>query len=439
MKFRPEEHLHRLRTMLHDDEHSTAAAVAAGREPAAIGNSSQQLLLPWLRTLVLNTRGLSPSEGEQQIALQMRHAILIRGAVEHVVLQGLEAPHVSQVLPFVTETVLVLHSLDVKRCEPQALTSAFFSAVAKAHSRSLKRLILPPESITLSQELLENFTRLEALHIEGNPNLTSVEFCAETLRMLYASYCPHLRDEGLRNAIRLEVLHVSNCPQVTDISSFAHNLLELGAAGDYDLSYACFLNDTNLAGCQRLQVLSAFNNENITSLEPFAHCLREFNAGGSYNQFTDAALANATRLVRFEAFSNPHLSTLAPFAPSLRHLDVGNTYFDDAALANAGELVVLHANGNYKISTLAPFAGSLMELDARDTSVLGLAAVEQIAGTARWLDVTGSMHVWQVAETFLRGGAVAHKDCCRGVEDDEDRWPTDYESTIREARLQRFL
>ena len=119
-----------------------------------------------------------------------------------------------------------------------------------------------PGQASLPQSILDRFGKLEGLDVAECETITTVDFCAATIRVLYANRCENLTSAGLQNATKLEVLHVADCRAVTSVSPFAHCLLELNVSG------SCGVGSVALSQCYRLQVLDASNNKSVDTLQP---------------------------------------------------------------------------------------------------------------------------------------------------------------------------
>ena len=198
-------------------------------------NEQQQsiLTLRWLRTL-------SPS---RTLAVQQRSVLAC--AVQCVVVSVFGQTNAT-ILKQYLMSLPRLTVLDLRRC---FISNPFLSAVGDLHCSSLRRLYLPQRSCA-SQWTLEHFVNLEELDVSGCKTFTNVDFCAATLRVLYANGCAGLLHDGLENATNLEVVHVADCTAVTSVSPFAHCLVELDAS-DSGISSAA------LSKCHRLHVLHA--------------------------------------------------------------------------------------------------------------------------------------------------------------------------------------
>ena len=217
--------------------------------------------------------------------------------------------------------------------------------------------------------------------------ITNVDFCAATLRVLYADGCYNLSDDGLKNATKLEVLHVAACRRVTTVLPFAHCLVGL------DASSTCGISSAALSQCYRLQVLHANENHMIGSLRPFASQLRELHAARS-SVLGDAALAEATQLVKLDASFNCRVTTVAPFGSTLIELHAVGKHceVDSFSVATITKLVCLVADRSRCIRSVAPFASRVLELDAR-SSMISDAVLAQETNLV-WLDCYKNKHIF---------------------------------------------
>lgn len=368
--FRPEYLLDHLRTMRCADGDST------------------QLLLPWLRTRIVNV-ARPQSIAAALLTLQStdphdRHILNI--AVKNVRVVHVGCFLLGNRSLRIRKSVAVLKEMFVpcvgcRRVEPTLpplvsldllhntrcaipVTKKLLKMVARLHHQSLRQLFLPIDCCIM-QTTLNRFTLLEVLDVTGCAQLTQVNFCCSTLRVLYANFCRRLTDEGLRLATRLQVLHVSDCPLVRDVAPFAHGLLELNA------SYGCGITDAALADCYRLQVLnSQFNYKVAVSLDPYGSRLRELEVAGVLCPTNDAVLARAPGLVRLGAMYVRGITSVAPFGSTLREALISQSDISDAGLSEATSLVVLDASYCHHISQVAPFANTLLELRMVQCSVL---------------------------------------------------------------------
>lgn len=329
-----------------------------------------QLALPWLRTVVVDLSRLSRSSELAAVleqpsisaAAQSAERFVLRGElpqcdVERRLASSLIACRVGGLFPH-------LVSLDLRCFSLSSSSSSLITDLVSeaARSFSLRSLHLPYCCEGVTHAMLEPFTKLEVLGVEGSPYLTSVAFCSANLRVLCANDCFALTNEGLRNATRIEVLLVRSCRQVSDLSPFAHCLLELDASVKKDV---CGVSSDSLVNCHRLQVLNAYDNLSITTLAPFAHRLREVNVSTSlFSSLSDDSLAAATSLVKLDASYNDGVTTVAPFGATLRELCINDTDIHDEGLQTATNIVVLSASGSPGVADLAPFASQLLELTA---------------------------------------------------------------------------
>jgi hypothetical protein len=401
MKYRPEYQLDRLRCITSSESVSDAAA-GRGSEHQRTATRRPCLHFRWLRTIVVDLSRMpkkQPQRAVERLALQQR--AVIGCAAERVVGKRLSEDHLSHMLSFLRQCVPLLTSLDLRTCADRSVCDKFLLVVAEHHSLTMRRMCLPAHC-DFSQSTLDHFTQLEELDVNWCTNVTTVDFCSATLRVLYANYCYDLTDHGLRNATRLEVLHVSNCPNVTDVTPFAECLVEL------DASRCCGINTAALSECRRLQVLHAYNNSKITSLRPFAHRLRELDAGGFSSSLNDATLADATRLVHLNANYNVAIKTVEPFGASLRELHARYTEMDVSGLRTAANLVSLDAAQNSRIRSLGPCAFRLLELR---TMAIGDAAL-QLTTHLMLLEVSGNIGLSTVEPCGISlRHLVAQNDC----------------------------
>lgn len=421
MEYRPEYHLHRLRMTRKKwkkpaEHHDNNNDVAKHRHEVNNTNNEEKeeddaLVLRWLRTLVLDG---SVARRDDGIDLQIKHSL----AVERVICKELPGNALVGLLltplsgsssrwPRITS----LDFRDLRCSREDHETVQQLLLVMYHHQRSLRRLFLPEDSV-ISQSTLDCFSQLEELDVTWCASFTNVDFCSTTLRVLYASYCDNLTNEGLKNATRLEVLHVCGCSNVTSVAPFAHCLLELDASST-DWGDGCGLSSAALVDCRRLQVLFAEENETISTLAPFAQQLRELHAWESV--LDDAALAEATGLVRLVA--NHKLTSVKPFGTSLRRLSVGNgmgtnkaqkdddaaaSGIDAATLANLVYLNVSHcsstpfadanssggSSSSENRSSVAPFWPQLLELYVEGDAFEVRNGVVSLPTKLIWLRVT---------------------------------------------------
>ena len=354
------------------------------------------LRLRWLRTLSIDCSVAPVDQRDafvhETLAVQQRSVLPC--AVQRVVVKRM---HGHETLQQYLQSLPLLISLNLRGCSDEFVPGSFLCPVADAHPW-LQRLYLPQRSL-LPQSTLERFKELEELDVTNCQTITNVDFCAATLRVLYADRCPKLTSAGLQHATKLEVLHVVLCQAVSNVSPFAHRLLELRA------SYHCGIDSAALSQCYRLQVLDARCNDKIDTLRPFAVRLRELHAGGcsklgvgEYNELHDAALAEATHLVKLNVYSNPFVTTVAPFGSTLIELNaLGGCGIDTIGLATATNLVCLIASDNSRIQSVAPFASALLELGTEGTSSgIGDAALA-LATRIVWLDCTFNKRITMVA------------------------------------------
>ena len=276
MLFRPESRLMELRHLLESEQVSSYRATTR----------HATLLLPWLRTVVLD--GSAVPNDKKEVYVQ-RTLVLHQRSASPCVASHIQTTKVSlssaTLVQFV-QTLYMLTALDLRESlDHKSCIDSFLLAVP--HSQ-LRRLYLPHGS-AISQATLNCFTQLEELDVTACKTFTNVDFCAATLEVLYASYCYDLTDEGLRKATMLRVLHVSGCQWVTSVAPFARCLVELSA------SISCGIRVEALSACYALQVLIA--HESMDTLQPFAASLRELHATGRGSQLGDAALTLATNLV----------------------------------------------------------------------------------------------------------------------------------------------
>ena len=271
-------------------------------------DSQQQsiLMLRWLRTLSIDCRVPKDKVNatvEKRLLMQQRSVLPC--AVQRVVVDVLRDRVSTTKLQQYVESLPLLTVLDLHVCNSESVTDSFLCAVASVHHSRMQRLYLPRGS-SVSQSALNRFTELEELDVSWCQSITNVDFCAATLRVLYANDCDNLTSAGLQNATKLEVLHVDSCDAVTSVSPCAHCLLELNAA------CGCGIDSAALSQCYRLQVLNASYNKKIGTLEPFAGRLRELHAAGYACALDDAALAEATQLLKLNASYNDRLTMVAP-------------------------------------------------------------------------------------------------------------------------------
>ena len=247
MRYRPEFALSHIRM---EQQQQSAVHTLRSDDPPL-------LRLRWLRTL---SSDCSDVPGDQRGAfvrdtLAVQQRSVLPCAVQRVVVYGMRdygtlQQHL-QSLPLLT-------ALDLRGCYNASVSDSFLCAVADAHP-SLQQLHLPQRS-SASQSTLDHFKQLEELNVSECKTITNVDFCAATLRVLYADGCCNLTSAGLQHATNLEVLHAKDCNHVTSVSPFAHRLLELGA------SYGCGIDSAALSQCYRLQVLHASSNDKIGTL-----------------------------------------------------------------------------------------------------------------------------------------------------------------------------
>ena len=346
-------------------------------------------MLRWLRTLSIDYSDVPFDQHNafvnESLAVQQRSVLPC--AVQRVVVNGLQrsSPRLQQYVV----SLPVLTALDLRDCHYEFVPDQFLCAVATVHHSSLQRLNLPDYSC-VSQSTLDRFTMLEELDVSHCGTIANVDFCAATLRVLYANGCRRLSDDGLKNATKLEVLHVGDCRSLTSVSPFAHCLLELDA-GD------CGISSAALSRCYRLQVLDVSENDKIDTLQPFAGRLRELHARGLFGKLGDAALAEATQLVKLNANNNPNVTTVAPFGSTLIALcaSSGDCGITDAHLVTATNLVCLNAYRNRHIRSVTPFASTLLELNA-SSSMIGDAALAQATNLV-WLNCSDNEQITTVA------------------------------------------
>ena len=341
-----------------------------------------QLVLRWLRTLSIDCSDVprSKSYAFLQRTLASQEYFVLRCAVQRVVVKELRDDGSVTRLQQYVASLPRLTVLDLRGCccinrdaglramnsVPEKFLNHLYIAVAEAQP-CLQQLYLPPSS-SISQSTLDCFTQLEELDVTSCQNITNVNFCAATLRVLYANGCQKLTNDGFQRATKLEVLHVACCKEISSVLPFAHSLLELNA------SFSCGISSAALSQCYRLQVLDARNNPKIDSLRPFAGRLRELCAvdGSNSPQLGDSELSEANQLVKLKVSHNRRVTTVAPFGGTLIELNAsGVCQIDNIGLATATNLVCLNASSNPRIQSLAPCASTLLELDVRGDCGLG--------------------------------------------------------------------
>lgn len=319
---------------------------------------------------------------------QLRRAV--GGAVQHVRCRGCTAAHLCRLALFLTTSVTRLTSLDLRGCHDHACTDEFLLTVAEVHASSLRRLYLRSQSEVL-QSTLNRFSHLEELDVSGCDNFVTVDFCSRTLRVLYANLCMNLTNEGLQNATRLQVLHVRQCHAVTEVTPFAHCIVEL------DLSFISPPVDDGVVGsrsalsdCVRLQRLYVENNVTVSTLQPFAENLRELDAGGDC-ALSDDDLVEARGLVHLVA--NHRIKTVQPFGRSLRKLRASYSPISEAGLATAINLVALDASANAHIRSLTPLSSTLLELTSSYLDDAALSAMTNLI----WLNVNNNRRMFNAS------------------------------------------
>ena len=339
------------------------------------------LRLRWLRTLSIDCSHVPHDQREmfvkETLAVQQRSVLPC--AVQRVVVKVFDeyerfsqmvrhdrTASVTALQPYVVEMLPLLTMLDLRDCSKECVSESFLCAVADAHHGWLQRLYLPSNSSVL-QSTLNHFKQLEELDVTECETITNVDFCAATLRVLYAN--------------RLEVLHVERCHAFTSVSPFAHRLLHLNIAS------TCGIDRAALSQCHRLQVLDASDNKKIDTLQPFADALRELHVPNQTvaMQLGDAALAGATHLVKLDSDHNPLVTTVAPFGSTYIELIASfRCGIDDAGLATATNLVCLSTTANRRIQSVEPFAATLLELDAARRSSISDAALALATNIVRF-------------------------------------------------------
>ena len=382
MLYRPEQQLFALRA---EEVAMTSISTLDNDGACGVTANSTSLRFPWLRTLFIDNHSDFPFE-QHHIPFSSENATTTTAAVvvevqqqsnvlscvvQRLVVRQPPAPILLTALQQYVETLPLLTALDLRGCSYWNVQSLLQSFAIGCQPQRLLRLYLPQHS-TCPQVTLDCFTCLEELDVSGDISCTNVDFCAATLRVLYANFCDNLTDAGLEKATKLEVLHVRNCRKLTNVSPFAHSLLELNiSCGMWGF---CRIGSAELARCYRLQVLYGDNNAKIDTLRPFADRLRELHAstlvGGM--KLDDRVLAEATQLVMLNGSGNPLVTTVAPFGSTLIELRASNTCgINDAGLTTATNLVCLNATGNPRIQSVVPFSSTLLELDVRKNSDSG--------------------------------------------------------------------
>ena len=331
---------------------------------------SSPLRLRWLRTLNLDLTDIHHNINWAEEALQAHKKSVPACAVEHVKLVYVD--RIERVQAYLTESSMMhLTTLNLRK---QHVSDSFFVAIAPLYHAQLRRLYLPPGS-HVAQSVLDCFTQLEELDCSFSFTVTNVHFCSATLRVLYASSCGNLSDEGLAAATRLRVLHAHRCAKVTTVAPFAHSLFELDAGSSN-------IDSQSLAQCHALQVLHP--NQNVRSLEPFAAELKELTARGSVH-LDDAALQRCTSLVRLDVTDNDRIRTVEPFATTLRELRCeGSSAVGTTGLCLATSIVVLHATGNRFIHNMKSFVSNLLQLAALGSQIRDVAL--RHATSLLWLE-----------------------------------------------------
>ena len=320
-------------------------------------------------------------------------------AVHSVVLVGVpEAlmPHIATSL----RPIQQLTALDLQECDTRFVTASLLDPVAATHPH-LQRLLLPMKS-TISQHTLNRFQHLIELGVAWNWEIDNVDFCASTLRVLYAPFCVRLSDAGLAKATRLRVLDVSNCSSVTSLTPFQDSLLQLWAAFDCGITVAA------LQKTRSLQVLCVNGNWGLETLPlSIAGELREFCGAMRVFPEDNLFLASATNLVKLFIPDCDEISTIGACGPSLRELNVTRTRIADDHLLAVTNLVLLDASDNTNICSVAPFASSLVELIAHNQSGLGDVALNNARNLIQ-LDSSMNKSITALAPF---AGSLRHLSC----------------------------
>lgn len=335
----------------------------------------------WFRTLTVDCR--RTPETQRDARLTHHEHLTVGCAVERVVLHEVQCHEL--LLIFSSSFLLSapnIISLDLRGCLAKDVTDSLLLSLAETHACVLQRLYLPRRS-GVSQTTLDHFVRLEELDASYH-QLTNVDFCSATLRVLLINSCSRINDAGLRNARRLEVLHIASCLSVTDLSPFAESLVEL------DISFNHSVTSAVISQCRRLQVLLATYNPFIDTLRPF-FCLRELSAQGTNSSITDAMLKDAPRLVRLNAMANPHITSVASCGASLRELDAKLSRLNDAGLRTATQLVCLDCSSG--IQSVAPFVNTLLELNVEADNEMGSAFLASSSLRVIKLNTSNNQHI----------------------------------------------
>ena len=284
MKFRPDCALWKLRAAQEQPAGSLCEERHAHR-------SKVILRLRWLRTLLIDYANVP---FDQRGVFEAQCSVLPY-AVQRVVVKGLLGVGHPIGLRHIL-SISLLTSLDLGDCCSQSIPNSFLAAVADAHP-CLQRLYLPTYDPVL-QSTLDRFKQLEELDVSFCEAITNVDFCAATLRVLYASHCSNLTSTGLQYATNLEVLHVAGCDKVTSVSSFAHSLLEVNISSSN--IGTCGINSAALSQCRLCLMPHGTIDRHYIPCNIQLPC----GTGILQQRLGDAALAEATHLVKLDVSNN---------------------------------------------------------------------------------------------------------------------------------------
>ena len=176
-------------------------------------------------------------------------------------------------LGILEENLNVLNGLrGIKFCENESF-SPYISSVIMNYFGEYETLMMISEGLKLNyegkltvanykitQNLLDRCSQcLTITHLIAcnNPNVNSVAFCAETLKILNA-HNSGIDQNGIKNCTKLKKLAASDNPKITNVDFCAKTLEEL------DASYDCGIDQESIEKCTKLKKLNYKYNKKIT-------------------------------------------------------------------------------------------------------------------------------------------------------------------------------
>ena len=272
----------------------------------------------------------------------------------------------------------ILSELKDMKIYPDERFSPYISSLIMECFGAYKTLLMISEGLKLSYEgkldassndlitddLIEkckNSLNISGLNASNNPNITTIDFCVDTLEELDVSGEECVLDySDISNAIYLKKLNISDNSNITTVNFCAATLEELIACGD------CGLDEDGFCEAIHLKKLNISDNSNIETIDFCADNLEELDASGLDSKLDDDGIKSAIHLKRLNVSNNQLITSIDFCAETLEELDAStqDCQIMDEGIFNAIHLKILDVSDNEFITSVDFCAETLQELHA---------------------------------------------------------------------------